>query len=139
MIYTQLMIPIKIFKTNFLANAWAEWTIQLKIRIQHEIWRRIVCVDILFILISPTFHMKIKIAWALNAYFIENGYKTTIDSVLTHTIWRQILRWIRIFSKYFIPVTNLGDNSIWINLVAEETNQYWKCSKNRTSNIIYDS
>ena len=61
-IYTHLMTPIKIFKSNFLQNAWAEWTIQLKIRIQREIGRRIVCVDIVFILISPTFHMKIKIA-----------------------------------------------------------------------------
>ena len=52
----------KFLKSNFLENAWAENFVWLQIRIQRKISRRRVRVDIVFILILPTFRMKIVIA-----------------------------------------------------------------------------
>ena len=70
----------------------------LKNRIQRKISRKIVCVHIESIVVLYPFSIKL----AFNAHaifiFIWNVGEININTISTHTIRRQISRWIRILS-----------------------------------------
>ena len=73
--------PRKFFKLNFLGNAWAENFFGLQIRIQRKISRRMVCVYIGSIFVSPTFPLNTMFNAHAITMFVRIVGKITKDPI----------------------------------------------------------
>ena len=98
--------PRKIFQPFFTLECVGEIKFWLEIRIQRKISRRMICVDMGYMVVS--YHFSLNIAFHAYAIliFMRIVGKIIIDPISTHTIRREILRWIRIWSQNFIPPTH---------------------------------
>ena len=91
----------KIFQSFFTLECVGEIKFWLEIRIQRKISRRMICVDMGYMVVS--YHYSLNIAFHAYAIliFMRIIGKIIIDLISTHTIRREILRWIRIWSQNF--------------------------------------
>ena len=96
----------KIFEPFFSLECVGGIKFWLQIRIQRKISRRMVCVHMGSMAVS--YHFSLNIAFHAYAIliFMRIVGKIIIDPISTHTIRREILRWIRIWSQNFIPPTH---------------------------------
>ena len=88
----------KIFEPFFSLECVGGIKFWLQIRIQRKISRRMVCVYMGSMVVS--YHISLNIAFHAYAIliFMRIVGKIIIDPILTHTIRREILRWIRILN-----------------------------------------
>ena len=105
--------PRKIFQPFFSLECVGEIKFWLQIRIQRKISRRMICVDMGYIVVS--YHYSLNIAFHAYAIliFMRIVGKIIIDPISTHIIRREILRWIRIWSQNFISPTHSSEKNGW--------------------------
>ena len=104
--------PRKIFKPFFSLECVGGIKFWLQIRIQRKISRRMVCVHMGSMVVS--YHFSLNIAFHAYAIliFMRIVGKIIIDPISTHTIRREILRWIRIWSQNLISPTHSWEKTI---------------------------
>ena len=105
--------PRKIFQPFLTLECVGETKFRLQIRIQRKISRRMICVDMGYMVVY--YHYSLNIAFDAYAIliFMRIIGKIIIDPISTHIIRREILRWIRIWSQNFISPTHSREKNGW--------------------------